>query len=218
MLAGTGGPAGNARLTAWIGLLLLVLFLAELVTLLDVHGLISWHLAVGALLVPPALLKTGTTGWRIIRYYAGDRSYRAAGPPPILLRVLGPLVVISTWAVLATGVALVILGPGSSRSALWSPLGQRVDAITLHQGSFLVWAVVTGLHTLGRLVPAVQTVLPRASTARAVPGRRLRLVTVVLAALLAVVTAVVVLRGANAWQHDRFRHFDRPPGGPSQSR
>ncbi|WP_138734092.1 hypothetical protein [Modestobacter excelsi] len=26
----TGGPAGNARLTAWTGLLLLVLFLAEL--------------------------------------------------------------------------------------------------------------------------------------------------------------------------------------------
>jgi hypothetical protein len=36
----TGGPAGNARLTAWPGLLL-VLFLAELVTLLDVRGLIS---------------------------------------------------------------------------------------------------------------------------------------------------------------------------------
>jgi hypothetical protein len=31
----TGGPAGNARLTAWTGLLLLVLSLAELVTLLD---------------------------------------------------------------------------------------------------------------------------------------------------------------------------------------
>jgi hypothetical protein len=37
----TGGPAGNARLTAWTGLLLLVLSLAELVTLLDVGGLIS---------------------------------------------------------------------------------------------------------------------------------------------------------------------------------
>jgi hypothetical protein len=217
VLAGTGGPAGNARLTAWTGLVLLVLFLAELVTLLDVHGLISWHLAVGALLVPPALLKTGTTGWRIVRYYAGDRSYRAAGPPPTLLRVLGPLVVISTLAVLATGVALVIVGPDSSRTELLSPLGQRVDAITLHQGSFVVWAVVTGLHTLGRLLPAVRTVLPRDSTSRAVPGRRLRLGAVVLAAVLAVVTAVVVLRGSNAWQHDQHRHLGRPPAGPSHS-
>jgi putative Ca2+/H+ antiporter (TMEM165/GDT1 family) len=217
VLPGTGGPAGNARLTAWVGLLLLVLFLAELVTLLDVHGLISWHLAVGALLIPPAVLKTGTTGWRIVRYYAGDRGYRAAGPPPTLLRVLGPLVVISTWAVLATGVALVIAGPQSSRSQLMSVLGQRVDAITLHQGSFAGWAVVTGLHTLGRLLPAVRTVLPGDSTSRRVPGRRVRLVAVVLTALLAVVTAVVLVRGSNGWQHDQFRHFRRPPDGLSQS-
>src|SRR5690242_3798644 len=56
---GTGGPAGNARLTAWTGVVLLALFVAELVTLLDVRGLIGWHVAVGVLLVPPALVKTG---------------------------------------------------------------------------------------------------------------------------------------------------------------
>jgi hypothetical protein len=55
---GSGGPAGNARLTAWAGLLLLVLSLAELVTLINVGGLISWHVVIGVLLVPPALLKT----------------------------------------------------------------------------------------------------------------------------------------------------------------
>src|SRR5665213_387039 len=65
----TVGPAGNARLTAWTGLLLLVLSLAELVTLLNVGGLISWHIVIGTLLIPPALLKTASTGWRIIRYY-----------------------------------------------------------------------------------------------------------------------------------------------------
>ena len=48
----SGGPAGNARLTAWTGVLLLVLFLVELVTVLDVDGLISWHIVVGTLLVP----------------------------------------------------------------------------------------------------------------------------------------------------------------------
>ena len=52
----TGGPAGNARLTAWTGVVLLVLSLAELVTLLDVRGLISWHIVIGTLLLPPALL------------------------------------------------------------------------------------------------------------------------------------------------------------------
>ena len=73
-----GRPA-TRELTAWTGILLLALFLAELVTLLDVHGLISWHIALGALLIPPALLKTATTGWRIVRYYVGDRDYRRRG-------------------------------------------------------------------------------------------------------------------------------------------
>ena len=72
VVPGGGGPAGNARLTAATGLVLLVLFLAELVTLLDVSGLIGWHVAIGVLLVPPALLKTASTGWRIVRYYGGQ--------------------------------------------------------------------------------------------------------------------------------------------------
>src|SRR5689334_6912276 len=118
VLPRTGGPAGNARLTAWTGLVLLALFLAELVTLLDVHGLMSWHVTIGALLIPPALLKTGSTGWRIVRYYRGNDAYRAAGPPPLLLRVLGPLVVFSTLAVLGTGIWLIVVGPDRSRSDL----------------------------------------------------------------------------------------------------
>src|ERR1700730_3560478 len=92
VLAGMGGPAGNARLTAWTGVVLLVLFIAELVTLLDVRGLVSWHVVIGVLLVPPALLKTASTGCGILRYYAGNRPFREAGPPPLLLRVLGPVV------------------------------------------------------------------------------------------------------------------------------
>src|SRR5436309_13379598 len=85
VLQHTGGPAGNARLTAWTGIVLLPLFLAETVTLVSVGHLISWHIAMGALLVPPALLKTASTGWRITRYYTGDRRYVEAGPPPFLL-------------------------------------------------------------------------------------------------------------------------------------
>ena len=57
----SGGPAGNALLIAWTGLLLLVLITAELITLLDVRGLISWHVGIGVLLIPVALLKT--IGW-----------------------------------------------------------------------------------------------------------------------------------------------------------
>lgn len=71
VLPGTGGPAGNALLTAWTALVLLVASVAELLTLVNVNGLLSWHVAIGALLVPPALMKTTSTGWRTARYYTG---------------------------------------------------------------------------------------------------------------------------------------------------
>ena len=83
VLARTGGPAGNAVLTAWTGLVLLVLGVAELLTLINIRGLISWHVAVGALLIPPALAKTASTGWRIVRYYRASPAYAEAGPPPL---------------------------------------------------------------------------------------------------------------------------------------
>jgi hypothetical protein len=168
--SGTGGPAGNARLTAWTGLLLLVLSVAELVTLINVGGLISWHIVIGTLLVPPALLKTASTGWRIARYYRGNLAYHQAGPPPLLLRILGPGVVASTLGLLVSGLLLVLLGQDRSRTVLLTALGQRVDWLTLHQGLFIVWAVLTGLHVLGRTVPALQLTVLRERTARTVDG------------------------------------------------
>ena len=60
--------------------------------MLSLHSMLSAHILIGAVLVPLVLLKTATTGWRILRYYVGSKAYRIAGPPPLLLRVLGPLV------------------------------------------------------------------------------------------------------------------------------
>jgi len=196
VLPGNGGPAGNARLTAWTGLVLLVLFAVELATLLDLGPLTDWHVVVGVLLVPPALLKTATTGWRIIRYYTGNRAYRSAGPPPMLLRVLGPLVVLTTLAVLGTGLALVAVGPDAGR-APWFYVGGRlaVTVLVLHKATFVLWAVATGVHTLARLVSAVRQI----SSGRAVPGRVVRVAVLVLTGLVAIAAAVVVLRLSGAW-------------------
>jgi hypothetical protein len=52
VLAGTGGPAGNARLTAWLGLVLLALFLAECATLISLSSLLVVHIFLGTFLVP----------------------------------------------------------------------------------------------------------------------------------------------------------------------
>jgi hypothetical protein len=217
VLPGTGGPAGNARLTAWTGLVLLALSLVELVTLVDVGPLIDWHIAVGVLLVPPALLKTASTGWRIVRYYTGHAPYRTAGPPPMFLRVLGPLVVLSTLAVLGSGLALVALGPAGGRTVLLTVLGQRIDTVTVHQGTFVVWAVVTGLHTLGRIVPALRIVTARAGQAR-VPGGASRAGAGVVVLAAAGIACVLLLGASSAWTTGvPHHHHDRTTvgaGGP----
>lgn len=132
VLPGTGGPAGNALLTAWTGLLLLALFLVELFTLLNLRAMLSWHIVAGVLLVPPALLKTSTTVWRILGYYTGRAPYRRSGPPPMPLRLLGPLVVLSTLALLGSGVTLIALGREESRAALLTVLGHRIDVLLIH--------------------------------------------------------------------------------------
>jgi hypothetical protein len=203
----TGGPAGNALLTAWVGLIFLVLLAGELITLLDVNGLISWHIVLGCLLVPVALVKTATIGWRILRYYTGQRDYRRAGPPPLLLRWLGPLVVVTTLGVLGSGLALIALGPRSSHTVLFSALGQRVDATTLHQALFIGFAVAVGLHIIVRLYPAVLLVTGRANRrppgARRLPGRVGRQSTVVVCLVAAGITAGLVLAASTSWQHDR---------------
>jgi len=211
VLRRTGGPAGNATLTAWTGLILLALFIVELITLLDVRGLLSWHVVVGTLLIPPALLKTGTTGWRMIGYYRGSRPYRRAGPPPLLLRLLGPLVIVSTLAVLGTGVTLVLIGPTAGRRSLLDVAGQHVDLLLLHKASFLVWAAACGLHVLGRAVPALRLALPRPGTPARIPGRAGRAAIIALTLLVAVAAAVLVLGRAGPWSSEP-RHFGGRPG------
>jgi hypothetical protein len=213
VLAGTGGPAGNALLTAWTGLVLLVGSVAELLTLFDVRGLISWHVAIGALLVPPALLKSVSTGWRVARYYIGNRAYVDAGPPPLPLRLLGPLVVISTVGVLGSGVLLVLVGPDSAHRSLIDVIGFRIDWVTVHQGFFAVWATVTGLHLLGRIVPALRIAVVRRGMSVGVPGGWSRRLLLALVAVSAVVLAVVLVRADGGWVglgHVDLQHHQRP--------
>jgi hypothetical protein len=214
VLPGTGGPAGNAILTAWTGLVLLVLSVGELLTLIDVHGLLSWHVAIGALLVPPALMKTASTGWRIVRYYVGHAPYQQAGPPPTLLRLLGPLVVVSTLGLLGSGVLLILLGEQSGRQNLFSVVGFGVSWITVHQGFFIVWATATGLHLLGRIVPAVRLAFG-SRTGPGVPGRLSRVALIGVTAAVAAVLAVVLVRAEGSWGHDDHRFEHSAPAAPA---
>src|ERR1700694_496965 len=98
------GVVGNARLTGTLGAALFVLLAIEGVTILRVKELISAHVFVGMLIVPPVVVKTATTMYRFTRYYLRDPNYSHKGPPPTLLRIVGPLVVVTSIAVLATGI------------------------------------------------------------------------------------------------------------------
>ena len=205
VLPGSGGPAGNALLTAWTALVLLVLSAGELLTLFNVRGLISWHVALGALLVPPAAMKTASTTWRFASYYLGRTPYRKAGPPPLLMRLLGPLVVVSTLGLLGTGVLLVLLGESRSHQSLASLFGFRLDWVAAHKGFFVVWGGAAGLHLLGRLVPALRATVARDVDAeRAVPGRWARGLWFVAMVASAAALAVVLVHADSSWTFHGF--------------
>jgi hypothetical protein len=163
MLSGdltAGGSEGNERLTAWTGAVLIVLLAVIGVTILRLHStLLSVHLFVGLLLLGPVLVKLGSTGYRFVRYYTHDPVYRRKGPPAAYLRLIAPMVVLSTVVVFASGVALLLIGP-SSRGTL----------LPVHKVSFFVWVAFTGVHVLGHL-PEVQRTLKGGRQLRAaVPG------------------------------------------------
>jgi hypothetical protein len=138
--AGDQGVQANARLTASTAVALLLLLAAEGVTVLRVRSLLTPHVFIGVLLVPPVLLKIGSTVYRFLRYYTGSPAYRRKGPPAWPLRVLGPAVVTLTLVVLGTGIALLYVG------ADWH---QRL--LTAHKVSFVLWFLVMTVHVLGHL-------------------------------------------------------------------
>jgi len=84
-----GGSDGNARLTAAAAVVLLVLLAAEGLTLLGGVGrLLTPHIFIGLLLIPPVALKLASVGWRMTSYYRRVEEYVRKGPPHALLRMV----------------------------------------------------------------------------------------------------------------------------------
>jgi hypothetical protein len=184
------GVESNSRLTATVGAVLLVLLAVEGVTVLRVGSLLSVHIFVGTLIIPPVLLKVGSTGYRFARYYLGHPAYRRKGPPPALLRILGPLVVLTTLSLLGTGVALIVL-----------PANMHSQLLFLHRASFFAWFAVMTVHVLGHAVETSKLV-PRdwvARTRRDVRGANYRLWGVAGALAIGVPLGLLMLSRDGAW-------------------
>jgi hypothetical protein len=140
--------AANARLTGAVAVALLVLLAAEGATIPFLGPLLGPHIFIGLLLIPPVLLKLGSTGYRFVRYYAGNAAFVSNGPPPAALRVMAPGVVLSTLALFGTGVALLFSGPPSN------------TLVFAHKLSFIAWVALMTLHVLGHLLELPALALP----------------------------------------------------------
>lgn len=135
------GVEANARLTGSLAAVLLVLLFLEGITVLRIGSLLRPHIFIGMLLIPPVLLKVASTTYRFARYYLGSPAYRRKGPPPTLLRLLGPALVLLTALLLGSGVALLFVGH-SPRSTL----------LFIHKASFVLWFGVMTVHVVAHVL------------------------------------------------------------------
>jgi hypothetical protein len=186
-------PDGNERLTATVGLVLIVLTLIELGTIVFGLGqVLSLHVFIGLVLIPPVLLKLASTGWRFTRYYARHEAYRLKGAPQIEMRLLAPLLVAATVVLFVSGVAMGVLhGQGLS-------LARR-----LHGPASVAWMIILGLHVLYYLKRALISSKEdvTAATRAHVPGARARGYLVAFAIVTGVVAGLATLPVDHHWLH-----------------
>ncbi len=191
----TGGAAGNERLTAMTGLVLLLLLAAEGITIVSVHQLITLHFFIGMLILGPVALKIGSTGYRFVRYYTRAEPYVRRGPPAPLLRLLGPVVIGTSLGVLGSGVALALTGP--QHDGAW---------LLAHKAFFVLWFGAMTIHVLwyAPRLPRLLAARPAGRALRVLAGARARYL--LLAASLAggIILALLTVHLAGAWNPGSF--------------
>ena len=185
-----GGTRGNEQLTALTGVVLILLLAALGLTIVRIGSMLGAHMFLGMLLLGPVALKMASTGYRFVLYYAHNPRYRDKGPPARELRMLAPLVVLTTVLVFASGVALLFVGPGS-----------RGTLTPIHKVSFIAWIAVTAVHVLGHL-----TALPRAVATERTwddrgSGRGARALAIAGALVVGLIVALAVEGQFGAWAH-----------------
>ena len=191
-----GGTEGNARLTGTTGLVLLVLLAVEGVTILSIRQLLSVHVFVGLLLIPPVALKLSVTGYRFARYYLRAAEYVREGPPLRLMRLLvAPGLIAATVVVFGTGVALLVVGPDGG------------IVLGLHKVSFFVWLGALGIHVLVYALRVPRLVAADWGRGHRTSGAVLRIGTVALALVLGLTVALAALPAAGQWLDWSARHL-----------
>jgi hypothetical protein len=199
----SGGAAGNERLTAATGAMLLLLLAAEGLTILSIGRLLTLHFFIGMLLLGPVALKAGSVLYRFYRYYTGSGPYRRKGPPALLLRLLGPVLMLLTAVVFGSGVMLAIAGPAA-----------RQPWLLFHKASFILWFCAMAIHVLA-YVPRLPRLLsaeargaaagrhgrrPAARAAQVLGGGGVRLSLLIASLAAGLVIALLTVHLAGAWE------------------
>jgi hypothetical protein len=188
------GTEGNERLTAATGALLIVLLAALGITIINLRLLIWEHLFLGLVLLGPVAIKLVSTGYRFLRYYTGNPVYVRKGPPPLLLRLLGPGVVLTTVLVFVSGAVLLFAGP-SSRDTWFS----------VHKLSFIAWLAFMGVHVLGHLPSLPKALRGDYATRKGKPdylaGRDGRVIALAGALVAGLVVAIILIPDFAGWTH-----------------
>jgi len=197
-------PDGNERLTAALGLVLVVLTLVELATLvLGLQHTLRWHVVIGLVLLPPIAVKLASTGWRFARYYLRNEAYREKGAPQIVMRVLAPALVLFTGLLFGSGIALGLVH------------GQALDvARRIHGPAAFLWTVTLGLHVLVYLPRALRAVGGdlRARTRLSVANARLRTLVVVATIVGGLIVGAATWPVQHDWLHLPGRHDEHHNG------
>jgi hypothetical protein len=186
------GVIGNERLTALVSFVLLVLIMVELVTSAVLRSWLPAHTFVGVCLSGPLLVKMSSTGWRFLRYYTRAPAYVRRGPPPLVLRVLGPVLLVTTLVMIGSGIGLVVTGPIQ-------------PFLLVHVFSALVWLPLTAVHSLAHWLQVPRHLADDwrdGKGSREERGRGLRLGVNLGALLLGVIAAVLLFPAATplfAW-------------------
>ncbi len=185
----------NTKLTALTGLMIFVLLAAEGVTIPFIGKLVALHVFIGWVLLPPILLKIVSTSYRFVMYYTGNPRYVKAGPPKPLLRILGPLVIVSTTLLLWSGIELVLVGPHGPNALLWG---------AIHRATFVFWFGFMTIHVLAYFLKASSLALPElnrkpgAHSIR-IPGRTLRIALVAASLVVGIIIGIVEWHMSVPW-------------------
>ncbi len=127
----------NTRLTSLVGLIVFVELFVIGITVPAIGKLFTLHAIIGYMLIPPLILKLGSTSYRFAQYYLRNPRYYRAGPPHPLLRIAAPLLVLATVALMVSGVMLMVVGPYSASVQTWRGI---------HQASFIAWFALAAVH------------------------------------------------------------------------